>query len=503
MLFTLGASALRARRCSLYLRGDDAATLDLRGERGLSVVEARHIPAEGTIAGLVMHSRVSLLVNNITAYPVLPVHPDRYLTPSFLSVPVMVENDAHGVLNAADRQDGQPFSDEDLQSAEMVARSIAAVLHSDLLARRALGMGEIDLVTGLYSARHLEKRLQQDVERAQRSHVPFTLLLLNIGCYADLATRIDAQAAGVLMRCIGEMVAQSVRQSDVVARRTDDEIAVLLPSTPVDKARRIARAIARDITIERLPAHLRYDIDNVDACLGVAAYAPGLDGNGLIERATAALAQARARGDAIALPDEDAADEASAAHEPRTTHQQAIATALRLGIPYLADPADAAVASAVRLLSVEMARTYVCFPVAFEAGTLTLAMADPTDAGAIQAVAQYTSMAVYPVASPRERVLHAIATLMRPGPSRPSSKVRLHIPPTADTRRFKENLDDVVQSIAAAQIPDLTIEGTLTFGLRARADRVDLVGLLTTLPDLPLHPDSSDRALWRLQTNDP
>jgi len=66
----------------------------------------------------------------------------------------------------------------------------------------------------------------------------------------------------------------------------------------------------------------------------------------------------------------------------------------------------------VPLLNAELARTYVCFPVACEAGTLTLALADPTDASAIQAVSQVTHMAIYPVASPREKILQAIATLM-------------------------------------------------------------------------------------------
>lgn len=501
VLFTLGASALRARRCSLYLRGDDGVTLDLRGQRGLNVVEARHIPAEGTIAGLVMHSRVSLLVQNIQSHPVLPVHPDRYITPSFISVPVLVENNAQGVLNVADRQDGQPFSEEDLQSAEMVARSMAAVLHSDLLARRARGESEIDPVSGLYDARYLHKRVAQEVERAQLNSVPFTVLLLNIGCYPDVATRIGVQAAGVLMRCAGEIVAQAVRQSDVLARRADDEIAVLLPSTPIDGARRLARAIARDITVERLPAHLRYDVEDVRACLGVAAYVPGMDADSVLQAADDALARARAGRETMAVEGDDIV-EAATGDTSTITHQQAIATALRLGIPYLADPAASAGLAAIGLLSVEMARTYACFPVAFEGGTLTLAMANPTDAGAIQAIAQYTNMAVYPVASPREKILQAIATLMRPGAARAHSRIRLHVPETPDVRRFTQQLDDVIRRIADAGIQDLTVEGMLNFGVDSPANRAELVNVLTGLPDASLQQDSSDRDLWHAQSDE-
>lgn len=417
-LFTLARSILQARRCSLYLRLGPGERLRLSQATGLAAEEeCSSISAEGTVMGLVMRSRVPLLVQNIASYPSLPLSlslsPERYMTPSFLSLPVLVENDAMGVLNAADRQDGHPFSEEDLSNAEMVARAMAALLYSDLLVKRAIGDGEIDPVTGLYNARHLEKRLNQEVERAQRARLPLTLLLLGVNSYADLAARVGLQPAGVLMRCVGEMVAQTIRQSDVLAVRADDEIAVLLPVTPPDKARRVARTLAREVAHHKLVPQLRYDLESLHLSIGLAALGPSMNGTDLVEQAAAALAQARAHGDGIVAASGDALSEVSRRVQPRLAQQQAIATALRLGIPYLANPSEAATGAAVRLLSSEMARTYLCFPVAFEAGTLTLAMADPVDAGAIQAVSQYTNMAVYPVASPREKILHAIATMMK------------------------------------------------------------------------------------------
>src|SRR5262249_53689499 len=83
-----------------------------------------------------------------------------------------------------------------------------------------------------------------------------------------------------------------------------------------------------------------------------------------------------------------------------------------LGVPYLANPADAATPTAIQLVSRDMARTHLCFPIAVESGTLTLAMADPVDAAAIEAVSQRTRLAVFSVTSPREKILQAIATRM-------------------------------------------------------------------------------------------
>lgn len=498
-LFTLGMSTLHARRGSLYLRASGDGPLRLHDQRGLGArPETAAIPSNGTVAGLVMRTRVPLLVQNVAAYPTLPAHPERYATPSFISVPVLVESDAIAVLNAADRRDGRPFSEGDLQSAEMVARSIAAVLHSDLLARRAQDEGEMDAVTGLYNARYLERRLAHEVARAERGNAAPSLLLLGVGGYADLAARMGIQEAGVLMRYVGEMVARAVRQSDFLARRGANEIAVLLPSTPLDKARRIARTLTRDVILDKLPAQLRYDCEDLGLCIGVAALTPSGDATDLVRRAEEALEMARTRGDAIVVASGDELEEV-ARRAPSPVHHEAVSTALRLGIPYLADPAAAAMASAVRLLNVEVARTYLCFPVAFEAGTLTLAMADPADSGAIHAISQLTHMAVYPVASPREKILQAITLLMHEHRRRPSHEVHIHIPAMTDRQAFARQVDRVTNTLDTLDARDLALECTVSALPAPGENRKDLLSELAALPELPLHPDERNAALLHLR----
>lgn len=495
-LFALGAVALHARRCSLYLLATEGGALALQRETGLPAPdEARHIPLEGTVAGLTVRSRVPLLVQNVAEYSALPVHPARYLTSSFLCVPILVENDAVGVLNAADRRDGQPFSEDDLQCGEMVARSMSAVLHSDLLAQRALGTGEVDPVTGLYNLDHLEKRLAQEVERAARDHTPLTLLLLTVGGYADLNARLGPQPAGVLMRCIGEIVAGIVRQSDVLARSAPEEIVVLLPSTPLDKARRVARVVAREVAHERLPAHLRYDLEDMDTGIGVAALEAGMDGAALIQRARDAATEARSSGGVA----EASGQAVEGARQPRALYQQAITAALNMGIPYLADPAGAALPSATGLLDVETARAYLCVPIAFEGRTLTLAMADPTDAEAIQIVSERTGMAVYPVTSPREKVLQAIATLMTGRTRRRGDAVRIAFPDLIDPDTRARQMRLLADALVALGIPHLRVDGAITVhGI----DSGKLQKALAAHPGLTLHPDGDDSALLYLAVDD-
>lgn len=426
-LFALAVRALGARRCSLYLRADDGASLRLHnairmGEEA-EAAGAADVSMDGTVAGLVARARVPLLVQNIVAYPALPTHPGRYATGSFVSAPILVENGAAGVLNATDRHDGV-FSEDDLQTAELVARAISMVLHSDLLVQRALEDSDVDLLTGLCNRRYLQRRLREESLRAHRAGAPLTLLLLAVGCYATVAANVGVQTAGVLMRCVGELVGRVVRQSDVVALYEGGQIAVLLPATSTDEAHRVARTIMREVLHEKLPAHLRYDCERLDLCIGLSSLGASSDDADLVRHAEEALRIAAAGGDGGG--DGGVEPDAGARRPPTRRQPAAVALARAAGVPYLADPAAAAAAAAASLLSPEVARGYACFPVAFEGGTLTLAMVNPMDADAIHAVSRLTGMAVYPVASPRLKVLQAIGTLMRGEKDGSDGTVLLH-----------------------------------------------------------------------------
>jgi hypothetical protein len=297
------------------------------------------------------------------------------------------------------------------------------------------------------------------------------------------------------MRSVGQMVAETVRQSDVLARRTDNEIAVLLPSTPLDKARRVARTISREVLHEKLPPTLRYDCDDLKVAIGVASLGPAADADALLRAAEDALVQAHAHADSAAVVVADEPSGASRRNHLQRTNQDAIATALRLGIPYLSDPADASTPAAVRLLSRHAARAYACFPVAYESGTLTLAMADPTDAGAIQAVSDLTHMAVYPVASPREKILQAIATLMSEPPEEVDTRVRIHIPSTADRHLFARQASDVAAACDYLKARELTIEGTVTVEPAVDTSPAALVLGLATSGTVTLTRDGADPRL--------
>ena len=107
-------------------------------------------------------------------------------------------------------------------------------------------------------------------------------------------------------------------------------------------------------------------------------------------------------------------------------------------------------------------------------------------------------MAVYPVASPREKILQAIATLMDDATPQPGRSVRVHIPPTCDPQGFVHHVQRLVAIANGPQAQELTVEGTIAVQLATAQDRGALLDRLAGVPDLRLHPDTCDEGLLHL-----
>ncbi len=129
--------------------------------------------------------------------------------------------------------------------------------------------------SGLFSEAFLLALLPTRVATARRSLRQLGLVLVAVepaeGTSADLTT-------------VGELVHETLRDSDIAARLDDGRLAMLLEFTPVDGCVVVAERLARKLA-ERIP--------NVSCWAGVACYpAHAIDDTELLQAAGAALSGA-------------------------------------------------------------------------------------------------------------------------------------------------------------------------------------------------------------------
>ncbi|MBI1798423.1 MAG: GAF domain-containing protein [Candidatus Eisenbacteria bacterium] len=127
-------------RCSLMRLDRAGETLEISAQRGIDVAVAAKVKVRigQGIAGWVAHNRKPLFVRvREDAECVSPTGQDAYNSDSFISVPLVHNNQLAGVLNLSNRADGEPFEDLDFDRALLAGSLLAMMLIGREQTRRA------------------------------------------------------------------------------------------------------------------------------------------------------------------------------------------------------------------------------------------------------------------------------------------------------------------------------------------------------------------------------
>lgn len=198
----------------------------------------------------------------------------------------------------------EPFPDRDegpfLIQERNLLNNIAGLLSEAIERQRAEAelkhLATHDPLTGLFNRKMLERRLADEVARANRYGRTLSVFMLDIDHFKLVNDTFGHQAGDQVLHQFAQLVAGTVRQSDYAARYGGEEFVVILPETPLNEALSLAERLRQRIAEQPLKLNDGKELE-ITASIGVCAF-PEQSGSWgeILEAADAAMYSAKKNG---------------------------------------------------------------------------------------------------------------------------------------------------------------------------------------------------------------
>jgi len=201
-----------------------------------------------------------------------------------------------GIMNATkDAQDEALRSRDEMINARQEMQKAEARIQA--LESQLVHMGELvreDQLTGSLNRRGMDESLEREVINAERRNTPLCIALLDLDDFKRINdTHGHATGDEVLVHLVN-VVKDTLRKLDVIARFGGEEFLVLLPETEPTEAMQIITRVQRELT-KRIFMHNTQRL-LITFSAGVAYRAAGENQADLIKRADVALYKAKNAG---------------------------------------------------------------------------------------------------------------------------------------------------------------------------------------------------------------
>jgi diguanylate cyclase (GGDEF)-like protein len=266
------------------------------GEKAKDVSSFRVRIGEG-IAGWVAETGKPTIVNDVSRDPRFSGKFDvktQFRTRSILCAPLISRGRTIGVVEIINRLGGR-FTQADLEMLLTLVEPCAIAIENAVLFQKTEQLTITDDLTRLFNSRYLNVYIGREIKRCRRHGIPLSVIFLDLDGFKHINDQFGHLAGSRTLAEVGGILAQAVRESDILARYGGDEFVVVLPETPPSGAmviaERIRRAIETHCFLEAQGLQAR-----ISASFGIASYPDhALTPEGLIQKADQAMYRVKER----------------------------------------------------------------------------------------------------------------------------------------------------------------------------------------------------------------
>lgn len=145
---------------------------------------------------------------------------------------------------------------------------IAQIQEQEAVLSRA---ATIDGLTGLLNRREFDRLLAEEIQRSERYGSTMSLIMIDIDNFKAFNDTFGHQGGDDALCVVASTLEKQVRELDKVCRFGGEELAVILPASDAESARRIAERLRASVAAEEINLH-DSQVAKVTVSLGVASY---------------------------------------------------------------------------------------------------------------------------------------------------------------------------------------------------------------------------------------
>jgi diguanylate cyclase (GGDEF)-like protein len=213
-----------------------------------------------------------------------------------LDIPLVSRGKLIGIMRVVTAKGTMP-TERERHLLMIFANSAAVAIDNSLLHKKTEELTITDALTELFNYRYFRNKLTDELRRADRYRQRFSLLMMDLDHFKKINDAYGHQTGNIVLREVGNVIKQCVRDVDIVARYGGEEFIVILPQTGDQDALIIAERIRSSIE-KAFFANAQGQRDlQITISIGVASYPDGVHTlDQLLEKSDKALYQAKSDG---------------------------------------------------------------------------------------------------------------------------------------------------------------------------------------------------------------
>ncbi|MFH1887235.1 MAG: GGDEF domain-containing protein [Pseudomonadota bacterium] len=127
----------------------------------------------------------------------------------------------------------------------IIVSRLATALRENLREKSAQALS--DPLTGLSNSRQFFQDLAREMERGRRFGHPFTVAYLDLDNFKEVNDTLGHDTGNEVLRAVAQVLRESIRATDSLARMGGDEFAALFPETGAGAAEILARKLREGV----------------------------------------------------------------------------------------------------------------------------------------------------------------------------------------------------------------------------------------------------------------